>query len=553
MKQKDNYQQKLIKALMSQEAYPHKIDTIKLIETHISLIFLTGKYAYKLKKSVDLEHIKMTTYELRNQCCEEEIKLNSRLSPELYLGVVIILGPVEKARIVSNIAKKIHSHKIIDSAVKMIQFPQKQLFSFELEKRKLDKASINKLATKLASFHFTVEQAGNNYKLKTLEEINNPIISNLKILMKYKHTKSNLKWLKVYFNWTKDYQNKFGKELLERQSSGVIRECHGDLHTGNIRLMQNNTFQIFDSIDFNKDLRTIDPISEIAFLIVDLICKNQKETSATLLNKWLEETGDYVGTRFLQWYLVYRALVRAKVATLTVEQKKHLSNGLTPRQSIKIKNDLDVYIKTAKEIQSIPLKGIIIMHGRSGSGKTFISEILYRKLFGIRIQSDIERKRAFGRLNLQEKYGHEKARFSKTNKFTLFTGDPYREEVTTWLYQEWVPYLTKGCLDSGLITIIDAAFLRRKERRIILDIAKVRNVPNVIVTCECSELTAQRRISKRLKDIDNQSEADFKIREQQIIFQEPLTNEEKKIEVKIDEVTNIDSSIITIKSLLKVK
>ncbi len=314
-----------IEALMNPKAYPHYVKNVVLMETHISWIILTGKYAYKIKKDLDFGFFNGTNIKERMRFCKEEIRLNRRLSPHLYIGISAILGPPKLARVVDledglldnkNSQKIIH---ILDYAVKMIEFPQSELIINYIKENLIPIYSIKRLAFKLAKFHLNVEVASrSNYGNK--HQVIKSVQENLNILKSLNLPKNEAIILEEHQQWVKQNYKKLEGKFNKRLVEGAIRECHGDLHLNNIRINKKSELDVFDAIDFNEKLRWIDPISEISFLMMDLSSYALKKESILFLNTWLEETGDYRGLELLKWYSAYRAMVRAKVAGLRWEQ-----------------------------------------------------------------------------------------------------------------------------------------------------------------------------------------------------------------------------------------
>ncbi len=542
----------IINGLLSPKAYSHNPKKVQLVETHISWVLLTGKYAYKLKKPLDLGFIKATSLSERIHLCKEEIRLNQRLAPDLYIGISKVIGPTNKLHVSEEnwTGKDINKSNILDVMVKMHQFPSDELLSKKLKNCLISKRLLDELAHELAKFHLTVDKDPKNAEYGNLDSIVEPVLKNLEVLTNIQIKDPFNKIIKTHLEWVGKERYGLAKRFAERLTKGAIRECHGDLHTENIYLKDNLKLEVFDSIEFEPKLRWIDPISEIAFLVMDLMAKDCKPKAIRFLNLWLELTGDYVGTDLLPWYIAYRAMVRSKVLGIRNKQINTSTINSTPKSTPRGKDSIEYYLDLVNDIQSAKSKGLIIMHGLSGSGKSFVSGLLYEQLFGIRICSDIERKRIFNSLPIQDGLSIHNMTIEDNDHIPRFYCNPYDKNVSEWLYQEWLTTLTSSCLKSGFITIVDAAFLKRKERMRILQIADNLGRPFVIVSCNCNDQTAKKRISERLRKGNDHSEADYEIREKQKSWIEPLTQEEKKFEVKITESTAINSAINDIKLLL---
>ena len=547
-------QSALIQALLKPEAYPHPVNNVELIETHISWVFLTGSYAYKLKKAVHMDFVEATTLKQRLHFCEEELRLNQRLAPDLYLGIAQIIGSANQPQVLeANIERVEPSMKgVIEVAVKMRQFSGSHLLSTYLKQGVLQNLSLKDLALELAEFHLSVETAPANSDFGGLDAVINPVHANLRILEQLKLPDSLNIWLEEHRFWVRTLQEQLSVRFKQRLTNGAIRECHGDLHAGNIHLKNNGFLEVFDAIDFNPSLRWIDPISEMAFLTMDIQIRDHQSDAMLVLNEWLEHTGDYKALDLWPWYSAYRALVRAKVSGLQWHQlcsQKQLGS-VDQQRLLQLRKDLDLYIARAGQIQLTKPAGIVLMHGLSGSGKSYVSEMLYQLLPAVRIRSDVERQRVCGRRPLQKLLGVEKASIERIGHTPSFKGDPYRAEISGWLFDQCLPSLTQCCLKSGLTTIVDATFLRERERQRMLDMARQEGYSIAIVACECSDSTAEKRITERLKVGADPSEANLNVRELQKAWLEPLTSYEQTLTVRIAETTPIKIVVKQLEDLL---
>lgn len=539
---------------MKPEAYPHPVKVVKLVETHISWVFLTGSYVYKLKKNVRLDFVDATTLKQRLHFCQEELRLNRRLAPDLYLGVTRILGPVDRAKVLDeNFESNDSSIKgVVEIAVKMRQFPSSRLLSVYLIQGVLKTESLKRLAFNLAEFHLSVDTAAADGGFGGFEAVTNPVHANLRVLDQLTPTDRLPRWLEEHRAWIKSMQQELAPRFEQRLNAGAIRECHGDLHVGNIHLTNDERLEVFDAIDFNPSLRWIDPISEMAFLVMDFQVHDHQRDAMVILNEWLEHTGDYKALDLWPWYLAYRALVRAKVSALQWQQLCSQSehDSFDQQRLQRLRKDLNLYIQRAREVQLTKAAGIVLMHGLSGSGKSFLSEQLYQQLPAIRLRSDVERQRAFGCRPLQKTLGFEKGSMPRGGSAPLFQGDPYRPEVTHWLFDQCLPKLTQCCLSSGFTTIVDATFLRERERQRMFVLARQQACPIAIVACECSDSTAQERFATRTGAGIDPSEADLYVRELQKGWIEPLSPYEQELTVRFTETTPITVGLDRLRVLL---
>ena len=512
-----------IAALQTAEAYSHLVENITLQETHISWVLLTGRYAYKIKKPVNFGFLDFSTLEKRKFYCEEECRLNSRLAPQIYLGVIPICGD-------STSPKVNGTDPAFEYAVKMHQFDTQQEFDVLLKNKTLTEHHIMETANVLARFHKQIDIASNNSPYGLPEAIKQPVMENFEqIAANLGNSPAEKDILQQSNNihaWSKETHTRLIPILQTRKQAGFIRECHGDLHLGNIAIV-NGHVTPFDGIEFNANLRWIDVMSELAFLIMDLDDHICFELSRQLLNTYLSITGDYNGLSVLRYYLVYRAMVRAKVASLRFAQ---LTNNESKKKSAYLQ-EIKNYIDLALTYTQIKKPKLIITHGLSGSGKSYVAQQLTKTNDLIHLRSDIERKRIFELTDKADSH-------SKTNSGI------YIKDANERTYQH-LAELSHTILIAGFSVLIDATFLRQKQRHQFCTVAKSLNVPFTILHCETNNETLQQRIQQRLYEGTDASEANIKILEQQLKKQEPLQAEEKNHTISIDTTHGLDFTAIS--------
>lgn len=372
----------LIKNLQNSALYDHPVKSFELVETHISWVLLTGDFAYKIKKPVNFGFLDFSTLELRKLYCEEEVRLNSRLAKELYLGVVAITGSEDQPEINGE-------GPAIEYAVKMRQFPQSRQLDRLLKEQGLDNQVMEQLAAKVAQFHLSIDRVSKDSEFGDFEHVQIPVLENFTQIRNHIADKNIYPLLDKLENWARNKLERLSDDINLRKQQGFVRECHGDMHLRNIALWDGDII-IFDCIEFNKNFYWIDVISEIAFLVMDLEDRQQEVLARRFLNSYLEITGDYEGLKLFRFYKVYRALVRAKVDALRVGQEQVGSS-----EYVETFNDFLQYLHLA-EIYICPTEPcLLINHGVSGSGKSFGTRILLNDFHAIQVRSDVERKRLF--------------------------------------------------------------------------------------------------------------------------------------------------------------
>ncbi|WP_320676928.1 AAA family ATPase [Prochlorococcus sp. MIT 1300] len=535
-------QELLVKKLLDPNAYDHRTKNFELIETHISWIVLTGYYAYKIKKQLKLSFLDTSNINNRRLLCQREYRINQKFNTDLYIGVNRIIGTMQNPRIED---KDISGDELVkpgtlELAVKMNQFDTiKSLDKIIHSKFNITKETI-RLGKNLARIHKLAKL--NSNKTRRFPYTQQAVLDNINVLNDLNIIYAGKNRMIDHRIWVKREIDRLSNRFKEREQSKAIRACHGDIHLRNIYLNQNSKLCIFDALEFNDDLRYIDPLSEVSFLFVDLFINQKQILATTLLNSWLEEIGDYSGMDLFRWYSAYRSTVLAKVHAIRskqIQDRKHLTksdkNCIKEYES-KVKMYLDYAVKMESESQST----LILMHGLSGSGKTFISNFLLKSIPSIRIRSDLERKRIHKMIKLGLTGQYPKISIKEKNIFINKRLSLYDKNYTDWLFNKWIPLIAYRSLSSGLTTILDACFLRRRERSYLIEIAKQLNSSIIILQCHCNDSEAKRRILSRQQMGEDPSDASYEIRLNQKSYIEELNKEEMKYSISVGEDCNLD-------------
>lgn len=475
-----------------------------LIETHISWILLTDQYVYKIKKPVNFGFLDFSTLEKRRFCCNEELRLNKRLAADLYLEVVPITGTPDRPQLGGT-------GEAIEYAVKMIRFPSGQLLSECAGLGQLDADKIDQLADNVAFFHETIDRADESSPYGNRADIRHWFDENFHHIGPLLVDDLQKQQLQRIQHWgDSEWRNLAGLMQLRKQQ-GCVRECHGDLHLGNMTLIDGKV-TLFDCIEFNPMLRWIDVISETAFLFVDLLHFGYEHYAYRFLNRYLQYTGDYQGLALLHYYLVYRALVRAKVSLLRMAQQQN--DAAVVKQA---RDEYTVFADLAEQFTTPRQTVLIITHGYSGSGKSTFAGQLAEQLGAFQIRSDIERKRLFGYRPLEQ-------------SGSGINDGLYSQDASVKTYQH-LKDLAETVLEAGFPVIIDAAFLKTGQREQFRQLAADCAVPFHMITFQASDQELCRRIQQRQ---DDASEATLTVLHQQQQSAQPLSEQEQSGLITID-------------------
>ena len=472
---------------------------VRVVETHISYVLLSGSHAYKIKKPVNLGFLDFSSLEKRRQCCEEEIRLNRRLAPALYLEVLPIRGTPSAPSLAGE-------GEILEYAVKMRRFPQSALLDRRLARNEVAPGVIDALADQIAAFHGRAERCPTGAAYGSPDVVWEAVAENFRQLRHLLAAEKHATHLDCLELWSKSRKTGLQEMISARQHSGWVRECHGDLHLGNVALVKGQPL-IFDGIEFNPDLRWIDVVSEVAFMFMDLVERGRPDYGYRFLNRYLECTGDYAGLVLLDFYQVYRALVRAKVAAIRAGQKE---GSKAKQRELAV---CDHYLAYASRVVLPRKRHLTLLHGLSGAGKSWCSQILLEALGALRLRSDVERKRLAGVGLLADSQ-------------SVVGGGIYGDQMTAATYAR-LAELARTVLAAGYPVVVDAASLKVWQREIFRKLAEELAVPFLLLACQAPEPVLRRRLEARALAGNDVSEADSAILEQQIRLIEPLSSTER--------------------------
>ncbi len=502
----------LIDGLMCPAAFGHPVADVHLRETHISWLVLAGDFVYKIKKPIVLDFLDFGDLEKRRFFCNEEIRLNQPWAPEVYLDVVPVTLDGEQPRFGGSGAP-------IEYAVRMRRFDEDMQLDRQLEQDKLTVADMRELANMIARRHRAAPRVDDTQRGRVMRLTTEFMQDNFKALDDNIES-ATLAPLK---RWTDDELRQVGPLLQKRFDTGFVRDCHGDLHLGNLVRLPNG-ITTFDCIEFSTDLRHIDVMCDLAFLIMDLFERGRRDLAAQLLNRYLEVSGDYGGVAVLNLFVVYRCLVRAKVAVIMSRERE----GAAARD----KDIAEAYayceMASRQAASRVPL--VMLMHGLSGSGKTWVSGKLMAAMPAIRLRSDIERKRMVA-------LGESASSASEPGEGI------YTESLNRDVYARLLS-LAQLVLESGHNVILDATYLRESDRAAALALAERGGCPFLIIDVTAEPEVMRKRIGRRQALSADASEASLDVLNRQFETAEPLSVAEHKKTISCDNSDTVDIGII---------
>ncbi|HTN65120.1 MAG TPA: AAA family ATPase [Burkholderiaceae bacterium] len=490
---------------------------VQVFETHISWVLVAGKYAYKFKKALHLDFLDFSTLDARHFYCKEEWRLNRRLASDMYLGVVAITGSATHPVIGGGGTP-------IEYAVKMRAFPQRALWSSRIEKNCLSEREIDDLGRTLANFHQGAAVAPKESAWGSCEALQKSANENLDLAISMARNTEEKRKFSDLKTWHMAQLRKLRTVFEKRKAEGSVRECHGDLHSGNI-LTIDDQVTVFDCIEFNESLRWIDVMNDLAFIYMDLKFHGLHALAARLLNGYLQIAGDYEGLAVLRYYQIQRALVRCKVNLLRSRQLEAHMQAATPHQT----QAAEYLAFCLQNIGPAP-SAIVIMHGYSGSGKSVFSMQLVEIIGALQIRSDVERKRLLG------------IRPSPAGTASLEKGI-YARAATHATYDR-LRMLALCVADSGMPVIVDAAFLKRQQRKIFEEMAIALGLPFFIIDIHASEATLQARVAGRAQLGNDPSDAGLEVLTHQLQHSEALSDDEKKYTICIDSDAGLERGLV---------
>lgn len=476
--------EKEIKGLLNPKAHPGKVKYLKLRETYISWLIFTGNFVYKIKKPVKYSYLDFSSFQKRKFFLEEELRLNRRLTEEIYLDVVPIAERNGKFRLLESSKSPIFKNeKIKEHALKMKEIPEKYYAPVLLKKGKFKKNSIKKIAEIIASFHKRAQTSPEIDKYGTIKIIKKNCEENFRQVKPFIGRIINETLYKFITKQNRNFLKKNKYLFLKRQREKKIRDCHGDLHTENIFVSPQKVY-IIDCIEFNKRFRYQDTASDVAFLAMDFDCLGKPDFAKYFIEQYNSEICDKDLFKILPFYIGYRAYVRAKVGCFSLPKGDPIRNATSNGAGIlAIQKYFSLVFKYAFEF-SKKKPFLLLICGQIGTGKTYLAEELAKITGAKLLRSDVVRKKMLG-IPLFE---HRKKGLEKI----------YSHRMTARVYKKMRSQGLK-LLKEGNLVILDATFPNEFYRKPVIRAAEKEKIPYFFVECKASEKKILERLRKRQK------------------------------------------------------
>ncbi|MEA5114565.1 MAG: AAA family ATPase [Geobacteraceae bacterium] len=488
---------KQLESLLDPAGYGEITSTVQLRQTHVSFLFFTDSHVYKIKKEVDFGFLNFMSLDRRRFYCEEEVRLNRRLCPDLYLGVV-------EVREAGGRLSFRGAGKVVEYAVKMRRLPEERMLHRLLEHGGVTEADVRRIARTIGEFHLVAERSREIDAYGDIDTIRRNWEENFRQADQFIPLCLEAEDRGIVQRWVERFMGENADRFAKRVEGGCIRDCDGDIHSENICL--DDKVYIFDCIEFNPRFRYSDTAADIAFLLMDMEFHGRRDLAECVLDEYCRSTGDTGSVGVLDFYLAYRAFVRGKVTAFRTldpvipEDEKEAAVVMARR-----------YFRLARGyvIRGSLSPSIIVFCGLMGTGKSTLARQLSFELGTGTLVSDSIRKELAG-LSPTERCREEYNQGIYSGSFTRDT------------YEEIFRRMEKMS-GAGLSVVADASFFRREDRSRVREIAAKTGADCVFVHVACDEETMRRRLTARLGDPAAISDGNWELLLRQRVDFEPLS------------------------------
>ena len=471
-----NAQPEWFKAFMEPSFYPHPVERVELVQTHISWVFLAGSFVYKVKKPVDFGFLDFTTLEKRRFYCLEELRLNRRLCPDIYLNVEPVV------RHGSGFTLGDGSGEVVEWCLVMKRMPEQGMMARLIEKDEVSESDMDIILAKLVNFYREAATGPGIDEFGKIDVIVQNTEENFDQTVDFKNKLISEKLYDSIVSYTRNFIKENQTLFEKRISSGFIREGHGDLYSANICFDRaGDDVYIFDCIEFNKRFRCGDVASDIAFLAMDLDFHGLADLSQYFIEKFQRDYPDPELIKILNFYKCYRAYVRGKIACFTWADP-----GIDDRTKSRLREQADNYFRQAALYAGgLPSPSLVIFWGLSGSGKTTLASRLATEKGVTYYNSDKVRKEVVAGIPASERH-HDP-----------FGKGLYSPEMTRKTYKALARLAGKE-LVTGNSVVVDATFQDRENRQRMVRLAKALDAEVFFVLCKATDEVIRERLDRRL-------------------------------------------------------
>lgn len=460
----------IIRALKDPRAWPENPAEVELRQTHVSYVFLTPGFVYKVKKPVDLGFLDFTTLEKRRHYCQKEVKLNRRLSSGVYLGVVPVTSEDGSFHVDGR-------GEAVEYAVKMKRLPEDRMLSGLIERRTATAADMERVAGKVARFHIGEKTDEKIREFGTVEAIRTNTEENFSQTRDHVGTTISPETFELVKDYTDTFLAENGETFQKRVEGGFIKDCHGDLHTDHVFITDGIEF--IDCIEFNERFRYSDAVSDAAFMAMDLDYMNRHDLSEVFTRAYFDRAKDPGGRELMDFYKCYRSYVRGKVEgmkALEPEVEKNEKSGAV--LSARAHYNLCRLYATGGYRPTL-----VVVRGLSGTGKTTVALHLAEAARMEVVSSDAVRKELAGiPRDRHVRVGYEQ--------------DIYSRDFTRKTYSEMIGR-GSNILSQGRSVILDATFTESDYLDVAKETAARLGAEFRVVECTASEAAVRERLSAK--------------------------------------------------------
>ncbi len=495
--------------MLRPHAYPETVAQVSLVQTHISSLFFTGEHVYKVKKPVNYGFLDFTTLTKRRYYCRQEVTLNRRLSPDVYLGVVEVRE--QNGYLAIN-----GLGRTVEYAVKMRQLPAERSLSALLKTGKVSIGDVQRLGKLVADFHGRAKSTPAITRQGGLVVVNRNVRENFRQTKRYVGPCLSQDVYDDLQAYSHAFMATTAETFVRRAEEGRIRDGHGDIHTGAVFLTDG--IHILDCIEFNRRFRYGDVASDVAFLAMDLDFHGRSDLSHAFIQSYVQASGDTGMMELLDFYKSYRAYVRAKVTSFRLDDPT-----LADSDREEILDIAQSYYRSAHSYtRVIPRPSLFLVAGIIGSGKSTVGQDLARRQDAIYISSDVTRKSLAGIAPTEHRY-------------EPFGGGIYAPAVSRHTYDTMLSQAREH-LAKGRSVVLDGTWRQSHDRHLARDVAQNTGAALWVVECVAPTEEIRRRLERRLRDKSAVSDARWEL------FQQQLTEWEPVREVSSDRYIKLDTS-----------